>query len=67
MEIPYHQLGPAGRILVDNPPRQTAEQRRSMLYSVEGSGRDEEPHKQLQLVHGIERGLYTYLECCLQR
>ena len=36
--IPYHQLGPAGRILVDNPPSYlTPEVRRGRLRVIDGN------------------------------
>jgi len=55
-EIPYHQLGPAGRILVDNPRSPTSEQRRAAIRPVEGNDLGEMAEGQLQLRTGAEEG-----------
>ena len=53
MEIPYHQLGPAGRILVDNPRPSTPEERRAGFRPVEGSGSGETTNTQLPLIGSV--------------
>lgn len=56
MEIPYDQLGPAGRILVDNPRPSTPEQRRAGLRQVECSGSGEVTDAQLRLMGSVGDG-----------
>lgn len=56
MQIPRDQLGPAGRILVDNPRSPTSEQRRAAIRPVEGNGLGDMAEGQLQLRAGAEEG-----------
>ena len=53
MKIPYEHLGPAGRILVDNPRASTPEQRREQFREVEGGGSREATNIQLPLISRV--------------
>ena len=53
MKIPYKHLGPAGRILVDNPRAATPEQRREQFREVEGGGSREVTNIQLPLISRV--------------
>ena len=55
-EIPYHQLGPAGRILADNPLPPTPEQRRERFRQVEGGGSGRTTETQLPLMGSVKDG-----------
>ena len=52
-EIPYHQLGPAGRILADNPQPATPEKRREQFRQVEGGGSGRTTDTQLPLMGSV--------------
>ena len=56
MKIPYEHLGPAGRILVDNPRAATPEQRREQFREVEGGGSGEATNRQLPLISTVPDG-----------
>lgn len=56
MKIPYEHLGPAGRILVDNPRASTPEQRREQFQEVEGGGSGETANRQLPLIRPVPEG-----------
>lgn len=56
MKIPYEHLGPAGRILVDNPRGSTPEQKREQFQKVEGGGSGETANRQLPLIGTVPDG-----------
>ena len=56
MQIPREQLGPAGRILFDNPRTTTPEEQRAQLRGIDGDGVGENANAQLPLLHGVGDG-----------
>lgn len=56
MQIPREQLGPAGRILFDNPRSATPEEQRAQFRGIDGAGSGENANAQLPLLHGVGDG-----------
>ena len=56
MRTPYEELGPAGRILVDNPRPASPESRRSQMRRIDGEGGSAEVSNQSQLpfLHSVK-------------
>lgn len=53
MQIPRDQLGPAGRILFDNPRSATPEEQRAQFRGIDGAGSSENADAQLQLLSSV--------------
>ena len=56
MQIPRDQLGPAGRILFDNPRSATPEEQRAQLRGIDGDGTGETANAQLRLLNSVGDG-----------
>ena len=56
MKIPRDQLGPAGRILFDNPRSPTPEQQRAQFRGIDGDGSGDAASTQLAFLNSVGDG-----------